>query len=76
MNDTVWIKACPLPMIGLFTDTCECGKKFRGRDRRLRYEVHWRREHEISAPNTTQVSVTREEADALYARVGQMKGAA
>lgn len=69
MNDEVWIKACPLPFIGLFTDTCSCGKKFRGRDRRHRYEIHWRREHEASAPNDTQQSISRADAEALYAEV-------
>ena len=69
MTDEVWIKACPLPLIGLFTDTCSCGKKFRGRERRHRYEIHWRREHETAASGDTLMSISRTEADALYAEV-------
>jgi hypothetical protein len=55
----------------LFTDTCECGEKFRGRRsaRRFRYEVHWRQEHENELFPFAQVAVTRAEAQRIYSHV-------
>lgn len=74
-DDIVWIPAVPLPLFGLFTDYCSCGRKFRSFDRAKRrdaYELHWRREHEKDAVHdfgSVTVAVTRWEADQIYARV-------
>jgi len=64
--EMVWIPAVPLPLMGWRTDRCgECGAKFRGRDRRHRYEIHYRRLHERH-DSDTMMEVTREEAQRIY----------
>lgn len=69
MSDVVWIPAVPLPLMGLRTDTCSCGRKFRGRGRRARYELHWRRVHEPDGDGSAQMGVPRAEAERIYRKV-------
>lgn len=71
MSDTVWIPVVPLPLMGWRTDRCKCGKKFRGKNRKAAYELHYRREHHRSDPdpNAAQMEVTRDEARRIYAEV-------
>ena len=70
-TEIVWIPAVPLPFQGWRTDRCVCGAKFRGRNRRAAYELHYRRTHERadSNGNKVQMSITRAEARAIYAEV-------
>lgn len=39
-----------MPMLGVFSDRCQCGKRFWGRSgpRYDRYELHWHREHVLT----------------------------
>jgi hypothetical protein len=64
MSDIVWIPAVPLPMLGWRTDRCKCGQRFRGKNRRAEYELHYRAEHQPFENGDTQVGVPREEAAA------------
>jgi hypothetical protein len=71
-SDIIWIQAVPMPLFGWRTDRCHCGEKFRGKDREHAYELHYRRVHhrESEASETsTQQSITRGEACALFAEV-------
>lgn len=72
-TDTVWIPAVPLPFLGWRTDTCmSCGQKFKGRNRRGAYQLHYRRcheERERAREDQTQIGVTRAEAERIYAAV-------
>jgi len=75
-DDMVWIPSVPLPFLGRWTDTCKCGQKFRGRQRRAAYELHYRRAHlrddRVEAgPNSgySDMAVTRAEAKRIYAEV-------
>jgi hypothetical protein len=68
-RDIVWIPSVPLPLLGWRADTCQCGAKFRGKGRRARYELHWRREHEPDDPGFSQMGVSRVEAQRIYAAV-------
>ncbi len=69
--ETVWIPAVPLPLQGWRTDRCSCGQRFRGKDRRHAYELHYRRDHQRgdTAENEAQMEVTRAEARRIYAEV-------
>jgi len=69
-DDIIYIAAVPLPFLGWRTDRCSCGKKFRGKNRQWEYEIHYRREHQngdLNFANDVQRSITRAEADRLYA---------
>jgi hypothetical protein len=67
-QDRVWIPAIPLPFLGWRTDRCMCGQKFRGKNRRAAYELHYRRVHEQADPNAL-MEVSRVEAMLIYERV-------
>ncbi len=76
-DEIVWIPVVPLPFMGVYTDKCSCGRRFRSFNRRKRrqaYEDHWRREHEherdpdLSKPQA-RMGVTRREAERIYARL-------
>lgn len=72
MTDTVWIPAVPLPLQGWRTDRCSCGERFRGKERRERYELHWRLFHEPDLPvdgPQCSMGVSRAEAEEIYQRV-------
>jgi hypothetical protein len=70
-RDTVWIPAVPLPLMGWRADRCVCGQRFRGRNRRAAYELHYRRAHQRGDSNggDVQMEVTRAEAQRIYAEV-------
>ncbi len=75
-QDIVWIPAVPLPLLGAWRDRCKCGQRFRGKQRRSAYELHYRREHmdgdrAEAGPNSgyTDMAVTRAEAERIYAEV-------
>jgi hypothetical protein len=70
-RDTVWIPAVPLPFLGWRTDRCMCGQKFRGKNRRAAYELHYRRAHQRGDTSDTQafMEVERSEAQRIYAEV-------
>jgi hypothetical protein len=67
----VWIPAVPLPFLGWRTDRCKCGQKFRGKNRRAAYELHYRRAHQRSDTNGNEplMAVSRVEAMLIYERV-------
>lgn len=44
-TDWVWIPATPEPWFGFRSLKCQCGKRFRGSDKRGRYEAHWHEAH-------------------------------
>lgn len=68
--DAVWIPSVPLPFMGLFSERCMCGERFRGKDRRSKYELHFRRVHEqFVNVGMAQMCVTREEAERIYREV-------
>lgn len=70
MSEKVWIPAVPLPFMGWRTDRCFCGARFRGKNRRAAYELHFRRVHERHDANANVLmEVTREEAERIYAEV-------
>lgn len=78
-EDTVWIPAVPLPLMGWRTDQCvNCGVKFRGKTRRHDYEIHFRRAHQRAsntpASETVLMEVSRTYADMLYAEVNSDAG--
>lgn len=73
-DERVWIPAVPMPFLGWWTDRCMCGRKFRGKNRRPAYELHYRREHagKIASDGTSNdplMQVTRAEAERIYAEV-------
>jgi len=73
MTARVWIPAVPLPLQGWRTDRCGCGKKFRGRDRRAAYEMHWRVEHEPSVDGCAQTETSWEDAYRIYYEVEKQR---
>ena len=69
MPDGVWIAAVPLPFIGTFTDKCSCGKRFWGRGRRRRYEIHYRLAHQdgnLRFPTDAMTEVSADHALELW----------
>ncbi len=65
-GEKVWIPAVPLPLFGLRADRCSCGKRFRGKDRAVRYEAHWRTVHEPAMEHDAHTQVTVAEARRAY----------
>jgi hypothetical protein len=59
----------PLPFLGWRTDRCTCGKKFRGKNRRAAYELHYRRTHEREHESFALMEVDRAEAKRIYDEV-------
>lgn len=71
-DETVWIPAVPLPLLGWRTDRCFCGAKFRGKGRKRAYEIHYRRAHQrddMDPDQTVLMSMPREQARLLYLEV-------
>lgn len=70
-QEIVWIPAVPLPLMGWRTDRCMCGTKFRGKQRRAAYELHYRRAHQRDdeAGDQVRMGVPRAEARRIYAEV-------
>lgn len=70
--DTVWIPAVPVPfLLGVMTNRCMCGEKFRGRGRGHDYEMHWRRVHERDHSDGVMMEVPREKAARIYEEVAK-----
>lgn len=70
----VWIPACPLPMRGLFSARCFCGKGFYFRNGLKRYELHWYTVHEPmerAAKSGAQAGMTVARATRIYAAVAE-----
>ena len=75
-DGAVWIPSVPLPLFGFFADTCGCGARFRGRNRKAAYELHYRRLHHRTDDSSAEVlvQVSRAEAERIYAEVGHRDG--
>lgn len=75
-GDVVWIPAVPLPFILLGRDQCICGRHFWFLNRRARYELHYRLEHEgesEAGESTVMVGLPPSEAKRIYDAVADLR---